>query len=175
MNAVIYSLYHKQRIQSFPFKQKAMEDFAKKKGLKIIKEVEEMGGGDKRQKLLERDALVELGKRKEIDVIIVWSFAEWGRSINEVVLTLAELNEYQIRFISISDNFDSINQAGQSLFAWLSKIVGYFGQGRPLTVYKKADRVKDLFYKKHLSQSEIARQLNIGRSSVQRLLRKEEK
>ena len=43
---------------------------------------------------------------------------------------------------------------------------------RPRTAEKKADKVKYLF-SKGLSKSEIARKLNIGRTSVRRILSQE--
>jgi DNA invertase Pin-like site-specific DNA recombinase len=67
-------------------------------------------------------------------------------------VTLRELSELGVGFISVTEAFDLTTPTG-----------------RPLSAESKSDQIQAL-YSRGLSKSEVARLLGIGRTSVRRLL-----
>ena len=49
-----------------------------------------------------RDRLLEAGRRREIDAILVWRLDRWGRSLPDLVVTLHELGELGVGFVSLT-------------------------------------------------------------------------
>jgi len=165
----------------------AMQAYARKRKWKVVFEIKEVGlGAEKRKK---RQYLIDAAIRREIDAIIVWKLDRWGRSIVDLVSSLKDLTEVGVGFVSITEALDLTTPSGRA-FAGMLSVFAEFERdllseriktgiaearrkgkphGRPVTVGKKVNQVKHL-YRKGLSKSEIARQLNMGRTSVTRLV-----
>ena len=173
--------------QTLPMQQSAMRAYAKRNGWQDILKVEEVGSGATTRP--RREELLRAARRKEIDVIVVWRLDRWGRSLVDLVSTLQELAALEVGFVSLSEALDLTTPSGRA-FAGMLAVFAEFerdilrdrvkagiaqarkegrAHGRPATVAKQKQEIKKLA-KKGLSQSAIARQLNIGRTSVRRLL-----
>jgi len=145
--------------------------------------------GDTPKDRPKRDELINQARRRNIDVIIVWKLDRWGRSVSDLFRTLNELSDLGVGFISLTEALDLTTSTGRAM-AGLLVIFAEFEReilrervragiahareqgkphGRPATVKKYTEEVKTLF-KNGLSQSEIARQLGIGRTSVRRII-----
>lgn len=62
--------------------------------------------------------------RHEFDVVVVLELSRFGRSLEELVVSLAHLRELGIRFCSVHESFDSETPGGKLqmvVFAWLAK------------------------------------------------------
>ena len=165
----------------------AMRAYAERKGWMIALTVEEVGSGAKTRP--RREELLRAARRREIDVIVVWRLDRWGRSLVDLIGTLQELTELKVGFVSLSEALDLTTPSGRA-FAGMLAVFAEFERdilrdrvkagiaqarkdgkphGRPATVAGKAPEVRRLV-KKGLSKSAIAKQLNIGRTSVRRFL-----
>ena len=65
--------------------------------------VEEVASGSKRRP--QRDRLLEAARRREIDIIGCGGWIRWGRSLTDLVLTLQELQELDVAFVSLTGGF----------------------------------------------------------------------
>ncbi|RUR22072.1 resolvase [Legionella qingyii] len=165
----------------------AMKKYANARNWHIESEITEIGSGSKDRP--KRAELIHQAKRRQIDVIIVWKLDRWGRSVNDLFHTLHELNDLGVGFISLTEALDLTTATGRAM-AGLLAIFAEFereilrervkagiaharskgkAHGRPITAKKHTDKVVALF-KTGMNQSEIARQLDIGRTSVRRIL-----
>ena len=95
-----------------------LEQLAKARGWTVAAVVEEKRSGAKlrpvREKLL-RDAKAGL-----FDAVLVWKFDRWGRSMIDLVTSVTELNDANVAFVSLKDNFDLTTSHGRlfmNLFA----------------------------------------------------------
>ena len=133
--------------------------------------------------------LLKAARRREIDAILVWKLDRWGRSLADLTLTLSELNELGVGFISLTEALDFTTGTGRALAGLLAvfaeferdllreRIKAGIAQarkkgkphGRPKSAALKTEQVKQLF-SADISKAEIARRLGIGRTSVRRLL-----
>jgi transposase len=141
--------------------------------------------------MLQRDPKDERtgARRREIDVVLVWRLDRWGRSVADLLATLQELEHLGVGFVSLTEALDLTTPAGRAMAGLLAVFAAFerevLGErvraglaharlngkrlGRPATATMHADRVRKL-RRSGLSKSEIARRLNIGRTSVRRIL-----
>jgi DNA invertase Pin-like site-specific DNA recombinase len=122
-------------------------------------------------------------------VVLVWRLDRWGRSVTDLLTTLQELDHLGVGFVSLTEALDLTTPAGRAM-AGLLAIFAEFERdilrervraglaharhngkrlGRPATATRHRAEIKRL-YRAGISKSEIARQLQIGRTSVRRIL-----
>jgi putative DNA-invertase from lambdoid prophage Rac len=172
---------------TLPMQIHALKKYAKNRQWKIVEQIQEIASGAHSRP--KRDSLLKLARQRKIDAILVWRLDRWGRSVADLVGTLTELSELKIGFVSLSEALDLTTATGRAMAGLLAVFAEFEREllrervkagiaharmlgkphGRPKTVSYQADKIKGLFLK-GLSKSEIARKLNIGRTSVRRLL-----
>lgn len=173
--------------QTLSLQNRALREYAAKRGWTIALQVKEVGSGASQRQL--RETLLDAARRREIDVVLVWRLDRWGRSVADLVATLQELESLGVGFVSLTEALDLTTPAGRAMAGMLA-VFAQFEQeilrervraglaharqngkrlGRPLTAARKRPQVRKLFAKGH-SKAEIARRLAIGRTSVRRLL-----
>ena len=183
----IYARVSTHDEQTLPMQLEAMRAYAERKGWQIASTVEEVGSGAKTRP--RREELLRAARRREIDVIVVWRLDRWGRSLVDLIATLQELTALRVGFVSLSEALDLTTPSGRA-FAGMLAVFAEFERdilrdrvkagiaqarkegrphGRPAKIVGKRQEIQDLA-RKGLSKSAIAKQLNIGRTSVRRLL-----
>ena len=130
-------------------------------------------------------------RRREIDVVLVWRLDRWGRPVADLVATLQELTALGVGFVSVTEALDLTTPAGRAMAGLLSVFAEFERDimrervraglaharlqgtrlGRPPTAAGEAGSIRDLFLA-GISKSEIARRLKLSRTSVLRLLAK---
>jgi DNA invertase Pin-like site-specific DNA recombinase len=183
----IYARVSTHDQQTLPMQLEAMRVYAERKGWQIASTVEEIGSGAKTRP--RREELLRAARRKEIDVIVVWRLDRWGRSLVDLIATLQELTALKVGFVSLSEALDLTTPSGRA-FAGMLAVFAEFERdilrdrvkagiaqarkdgrphGRPAKIVGKTQEIRDLA-RNGMSKSAIAKQLNIGRTSVRRLL-----
>ena len=173
--------------QTLPMQSRVMREYATRRGWTIVMQVREVGSGAAQREARER--LLDAARRREIDVVLVWRLDRWGRSVTDLLATLQELEHLGIGFVSLTEALDLTTPAGRAM-AGLLAIFAEFereilrervraglaharqnGQrlGRPATAARHAIEIRKL-YRSGVSKSEIARRLEVGRTSVRRIL-----
>src|SRR5512142_448923 len=64
--------------QTLAMQNRAMREYAARRGWTIALQVREVNSGAARRKA--REKLLEAARRREIDVVLVWRLDRWGRS-----------------------------------------------------------------------------------------------
>ena len=173
--------------QTLTMQNRAMREYAARRGWTIALQVREVNSGAVKRKARER--LLEAARRREIDVVLVWRLDRWGRSVTDLLSTLQELAHLDVGFVSLTEALDLTTPAGRAM-AGLLAIFSEFerevlrertraglaharenGQrlGRPATAAVHAAEILKL-HRAGISKSEIARRVRIGRTSVRRIL-----
>jgi len=75
-----------------------MEDYAGRRGWTIVAQVQDIGSGVKKRP--DREELIKLANRRELDVIIVWRLDRWGRSLSDLTENLEDLRAIGLDFVS---------------------------------------------------------------------------
>jgi putative DNA-invertase from lambdoid prophage Rac len=173
--------------QTLSLQIRAMREYSARRGWSIATQIKEVGSGAVERQL--REKLLAAARRREIDAVLVWRLDRWGRSLADLVVTLKELAELGVGFVSLNEALDLTTPTGRAMAGLLSVFAEFEHEilreriragiaearlkgkhlGRPLTVAKKADQIGKL-HRAGVSKAEIARRLNIGRTSVRRIL-----
>jgi len=173
--------------QTIPLQMRALREYAARRGWTIALQVKEVGSGASQRQL--REKLLETARRREIDVVLVWRLDRWGRSVTDLLATLQELDHLGVGFISLTEALDLTTPAGRAMAALLAVFAEFEREilrervraglaharqngkrlGRPATAARHAIEIRKL-YRAGISKSEIARRLEVGRTSVRRIL-----
>ncbi len=174
--------------QTLSLQMRTMREYAAKRGWTIAAQIKEVGSGAAEREL--REKLLAAARRREIDVVIVWRLDRWGRSLVDLVVTLKELAELGVSFVSLTEALDLTTATGRAMAGLLSVFAEFEHEilreriragiaearlagkhlGRPVTAGKKAGQIGKL-HRAGVNKAEIARRLGIGRTSVRRILR----
>jgi len=173
--------------QTLPMQNRAMREYAARRGRTVALQVREVGSSAAKREARER--LLEAARRREIDVVLVWRLDRWGRSVTDLLATLQELEHLGVGFVSLTEALDLTTPAGRAMAGLLAIFAEFEREilrertraglaqarqngkrlGRPITAGLHADHIWKL-HRAGVSKSEIARRLEIGRTSVRRIL-----
>jgi putative DNA-invertase from lambdoid prophage Rac len=173
VRAGLYARVSTQDQQTLPMQNRAMREYAARRGWSIAMQVKEVGSGATKRQL--REKLLDAARRREIDVVLVWRLDRWGRSVTDLLATMQELEHLGVGFVSLTEALDLTTPAGRAMAGERVRAgLAHARQngkrlGRPVTAALHADQVRKLRCA-GISKSEIARRLNIGRTSVRRIL-----
>lgn len=168
-------------------KIRALREYAARRGWTIALQVKEIGSGASQRQ--PREKLLDAARRREIDVVLVWRLDRWGRSVADLLATLQELQHLSVGFVSLTEALDLTTPAGRAMAALLAVFAEFEREvlrervraglvharqngkklGRPATAARHASEIRKL-HRAGVSKSEIARRLEIGRTSVRRIL-----
>ena len=188
MRVGIYARVSTHDQQTLPLQLKAMRQYVKQRRWKLVLQVEEVGSGSKQRP--KREELLKAARRREVDAVVVWKLDRWGRSVADLISTLAELRDLGIAFVSLTEALDFTTSAGRAMIGLLSvfaeferdmireRVKAGIAQaraegrthGRPRTAATKGAEVRRL-YKEGWNKSQIAREVGISRGSVIALLK----
>jgi putative DNA-invertase from lambdoid prophage Rac len=187
LRVALYARVSTHDQQTLPLQIRALREYAAKRRWIIAAQIKEVGSGASQREL--RETLLATARRREIDVVLVWRLDRWGRSVTDLVSTLQELQHLGVGFVSLTEALDLTTSAGRAMAGLLAVFAEFEreilrervraglaharlnGQrlGRPPSVVHQAAEARKL-HRQGISKSEIARQLQIGRTSVRRLL-----
>jgi DNA invertase Pin-like site-specific DNA recombinase len=187
LRAGLYARVSTNDQQTLPMQSRALRDYAGRRGWVIAMQVREVGSGaGKRQA---RARLLEAARRREIDVVLVWRLDRWGRSVADLLATLQELEHLGVGFVSLTEALDLTTPSGRAMAGLLAIFADFEREilrertragmaearrngkrlGRPKTAARHVAEIRKL-HRAGISKSEIARRLQIGRTSVRRIL-----
>jgi putative DNA-invertase from lambdoid prophage Rac len=173
--------------QTLPMQNRAMREYIARRGWTVVMQVREVGSGSAQREA--REKLLDAARRREIDIVVVWRLDRWGRSVTDLLATLQELEHLGVGFVSLAEALDLTTPSGRAMAGLLAVFAEFEreilrervcagladarrnGQrlGRPVTAGLQADKVRKL-YRAGVSKAEIARRLQIGRTSVRWIL-----
>jgi DNA invertase Pin-like site-specific DNA recombinase len=173
--------------QTLAMQSRAMREYAARRGWAIALQVREVNSGATRREA--REKLMEAARRREIDLVLVWRLDRWGRSVTDLLATLQELEHLGVGFVSLTEALDLTTPAGRAMAGLLAIFAEFEREilrertragladarengkrlGRPATAAIHASEIWKL-HRDGVSKSEIARSLEIGRTSVRRIL-----
>jgi DNA invertase Pin-like site-specific DNA recombinase len=169
----------------------AARKYCESRGWEVVREIEEKRSGKLSLRPM-RAEIIELARRRKIDVVIVWKLNRWGRDTVDILLTINELLSWGVAFVSICEQLDFTTPMGRLMGGILAVFAQFEREnivhnvktgidaarrrkkdatwGRPSTARRKKPEVLKLIAE-GVSPTEIAKRLRIGRASVYRMLK----
>ena len=185
--AGVYARVSTHDQQTLPMQNRALREYAARRGWTIVMQVKEVGSGAAQREA--REKLLEAARRREIDTVLVWRLDRWGRSVTDLLATLQELKHLGVGFVSLTEALDLTSAAGRAMAAMLAVFASFEREvlqertraglaharengkrlGRPASAAVHAAEIRKL-HRAGVAKAEIARRLGIGRTSVRRIL-----
>jgi putative DNA-invertase from lambdoid prophage Rac len=187
MNVGLYTRVFTDEQHTLPMQMDALKHYVERRQWQIALTVEDVASGSSERP--QRENLLKAAKKHEIDIILVWRLDRWGRSVADLVGPLHELNQLGIDFISITEALDLTTATGRAMAGLLAVFAEFErdllrewvkagithakklgkSHGRPQTAKRHKSQATALF-QQGMSKSKIAKELNISRTFIRRLL-----
>jgi putative DNA-invertase from lambdoid prophage Rac len=187
LRVALYARVSAAHQQTIPMQLRQMREYAARRSWQITLTLQEVKSGAKQRP--QRELVMAAARRRELDVVLVWRLDRWGRSLSDLVLTLRDLQELGVDFVSLTEGFDLTTSTGRAMAGMVAVFAEFEREircervtagieqarregrhfGRPRSASLKANQVRRL-EREHVSKSEIARRLGIGRTSVRRII-----
>ena len=167
----------------------ALRKYAEARGLEVLTEYVDVGqsGGKASRPALDR--LMMDARRRKFNIVLVARLDRLARSLKQLVMTLDELRELDIAFVSLQEAFDTSTSTGILLFQVVGAIAEFERSlirerialgleraraqgktiGRPLGAVVDAEEIQSL-RSQGLSLRAIARQVGISHPTVASIL-----
>lgn len=101
-----------------------LREFATRRGFAIAEEFVDRAGGTRSDRERFR-RLMEAVRRRQIDVVLVWRYDRFARSMRELVNALAEFESLGIDFISCNEGADTTTPQGRLLFGIMASLAEF--------------------------------------------------
>ena len=97
-------------------------EFIERRGWKLIDEYVDVGISGSKDRRPELDRLMADAHRRRFDVVIVWKFDRFARSVSHLLRALETFNALGIAFVSLSESLDTSTPAGKMVFTVLGAV-----------------------------------------------------
>ena len=162
--------------------------YVRERGWNIFKEYVDEGISGTKDSRPALNELMNDARKRRFDVVLVWRFDRFARSTKHLILALEEFKNLGVDFVSFQENIDTSSPLGSAIFTIISAVAQLerdiiaervkAGLRRARENGKKLGRPKvgideeEVFRlrERGLSLREIARRLNLSKSTIARHL-----
>jgi putative DNA-invertase from lambdoid prophage Rac len=102
--------------QTLPLQVKAMRQYARRRGWKVVKAVEDVGSDASERP--QREELIKAARRRQIDAILVWRLNRWRRSLLDLIGSLQELLDAGCRLFCLIPSISFLVPDSQAPLSW---------------------------------------------------------
>ena len=99
-----------------------LKEYCERRGWTIEGEYVDLGISGTKEKRPELDRLMADAHRRKFDVVIVWKFDRFARSVSHLLRALETFNALGIAFVSLSEQMDTTTPAGRMVFTVLGAV-----------------------------------------------------
>lgn len=135
------------------------------------------------------DRLMDDARKGKFDVVLVWRFDRFARSVKHLLLALEEFSEIGVDFVSYQESIDTTTPLGKALFTICSAVsalerdiiksrvraglVNAVSKGKTLGRPRKIDYDRVIAMRRDgMSMGKIAKSLKVSKSTVSEAVRK---
>ena len=108
--------------QDISLQTRELEQFAQARGWHLVDSYLDLGISGSKDKRPELDRLIADAHRRRFDVVIVWKFDRFARSVSHLLRALETFNALGIAFVSLSEQMDTTTPAGKMVFTVLGAV-----------------------------------------------------
>lgn len=99
-----------------------LRSYALARDWQIVREAQEVAGGSGKRP--ERENILRMARCRQVDAILVQALDRWGRSVQDLVLTMAELEALEVAFI-VPGHIDMTTPMGRMLAHFLAAVAEF--------------------------------------------------
>jgi DNA invertase Pin-like site-specific DNA recombinase len=99
-----------------------LREYADRRGWKLVEEYTDNGVSGARESRPALDRLMQDAHRRKFDVVAVWKFDRFARSVSHLLRALDTFRILGIEFVSLSESLDTATPAGRMVFTVLGAV-----------------------------------------------------
>jgi DNA invertase Pin-like site-specific DNA recombinase len=124
-NAAIYARVSTvDRGQDPETQLRQLREYAERRGFPVVAEYVDHASGAKNDRGQYR-AMLEAARRRQFDVLLVWRYDRFARSMRELVNALSEFEGLGIDFVSYNEGADTTTPQGKLLFGIMASLAEF--------------------------------------------------
>jgi DNA invertase Pin-like site-specific DNA recombinase len=90
--------------------------YCRERGWTVVEEFTDHGVSGTKDRRPALDRLMDAVRKRQVDMVLVWRFDRFARSVKHLVLALEELRRLGVGFVSYQENVDTNSALGQAIF-----------------------------------------------------------
>lgn len=102
--------------QDHTMQLREMREYCAQKRWEVIHEYVDHGWSGAKERRPGLDRLMDDAYAKKFDVVLVWKFDRFARSVSHLLRALEEFNHLKVAFVSVKDQVDTTTPVGKMIF-----------------------------------------------------------
>jgi DNA invertase Pin-like site-specific DNA recombinase len=111
--------------QTTDAQESELKQYADRRGWKIFKVYADRGQSGAKEQRPALDELMKDVRRGRLDVVLVWKFDRFARSVKHLVTALEEFKERRVEFVSCTEQIDTSTSLGKCFFQIVAAIAEF--------------------------------------------------
>lgn len=103
----------------------ALRDYARNRGWTTVSEFVDKGISGAKERRPALDSLMDLARKRRVDVVLVWRFDRFARSSRHLLNVLEEFRALGVDFVSFQEAIDTTTPAGKMVFSMVAAIAEF--------------------------------------------------
>ena len=120
--AVLYSRVSTNNGQDPEVQSREIREYCQRRGWKLADEYVDIGISGAKERRPQLDRLIADAHRRRFDVIVVWRFDRFARSVSHLLRALETFRALGIEFVSLSEQVDTSTPTGKMIFTVLGAV-----------------------------------------------------
>jgi DNA invertase Pin-like site-specific DNA recombinase len=116
MRVAIYARVSTTNGQNPEMQLSDLREYASRRGWEVFAEYVDNGVSGAKESRPELNRLMADAHRRHFDLALCWKIDRFGRSLKHLVNALADLDSYNVAFVSLRDNLDLSTPSGRLMF-----------------------------------------------------------
>ena len=115
--AAIYARVSTLVGQSPAMQLDVLREFAARRGFEVVTEFVDHGASGARERRPALDKLMDAARKRAFDLVLVYRFDRFARSVRHLVTALDEFDSLGVDFVSYSESLDTSTPIGRAMFS----------------------------------------------------------
>ena len=99
-----------------------LREYAERRGWTVAGQYVDIGVSGSKEKRPQLDRLMADAHKRRFDIVIVWRFDRFARSVSHLLQALETFNALGIAFVSLSEQMDTTTPTGKMIFTVLGAV-----------------------------------------------------
>jgi DNA invertase Pin-like site-specific DNA recombinase len=108
--------------QDVSLQTRELKEFVEHRGWQLAGEYVDLGISGSKDRRPELDRLMADARRRQFDVVLVWKFDRFARSVSHLLRALETFQTLGIDFVSLSESLDTSTPTGKMVFTVLGAV-----------------------------------------------------
>jgi len=120
--AVLYSRVSTTNGQDPEMQSRDIREYCQRRGWPLVGEYVDVGISGAKERRPQLDRLVADAHKRKFEVIVVWKFDRFARSVSHLLRALENFRSLGIEFVSLSEQIDTSTPTGKMIFTVLGAV-----------------------------------------------------